>query len=112
MIIFKTKSFVYKLKAFWMIHHNDNFIFKIMRLCVGSGFLVSHHKLNKLRHSYDLSPMGTMSDHNWWVFHPRGGGGGGGGGGCVGIYPNLLIPSTYFLYHFNQPCDFVGRCPI
>ena len=29
-----------------------------------------------------------------------------------GIYPFLLIPGTYFLYHFNQPCDSVGRCPI
>ena len=25
---------------------------------------------------------------------------------------NLLIPGTYFPYHFNQPCDSVGRCPI
>ena len=29
-----------------------------------------------------------------------------------GIHPFLLIPDTYFLYHFNQQCDFVGRCPI
>ena len=55
-----------------MIHHNDHFIFKIMRLNVGSGFLVSHHGLRKPRHFYDLSPLGTMSDHNWWVFHSRG----------------------------------------
>ena len=43
-------------KAFWMIHHNDHFIFKIhfmfkiMHLYVGSGFLVSHHELHKPRH--------------------------------------------------------------
>ena len=28
------------------------------------------------------------------------------------IYPFLLIPDTYFLYHFDQPCDSVRRCPI
>ena len=45
---------------------------KSMCLFVGSGFLVSHRRLRKLRHFYDLSPIGTMSDHNWQVFHPRG----------------------------------------
>ena len=29
-----------------------------------------------------------------------------------GIYPFLLIPDTYFLYHFIQPFDYVGCCPI
>ena len=56
-------------------------------------FLVLHHRLRKPRHFYSLSPLGTMSYHNWrWrVFHPRRGGGGGG------IYPNLLIPDTFSL---------------
>ena len=45
---------------------------KSMRLFVGSGFLVSHCGLCKPRHFYDLSPLGTMSNHNWWVFHSRG----------------------------------------
>ena len=45
---------------------------KSMRLFVGSGFFVSHHELRKPRHFYGLSPLGTMSDHNWRVFHPRG----------------------------------------
>ena len=64
-------SFVYKPKAFWMIHHNNHFIFKIMRLYVGSGFLVSHHGLRKPRHFYGLASIGTISDHNWRAFHPR-----------------------------------------
>ena len=73
MIIFQKQiSFVDKQKDFGMIHHNDHFIFKIMRLFVGSGFLVSHHKLYKPRHFYGISQLGTMSDHNWWVFHLRG----------------------------------------
>ena len=60
-----------------MIHHNDHFIFKIhfifniMLLCVGSEFLVSHHRIHKPRHFYGISPLGTMSDHNWRVFLPR-----------------------------------------
>ena len=28
------------------------------------------------------------------------------------IYPFLLIPDTYFLYHCNQLCNSVGRCLI
>ena len=70
-------SIVCKSKAFWMIDHNNNFIFKIhfmfkiMRLCVGRGFYVSHRGLYKPRHFYGFSPLGTMSDHNWQAFHPR-----------------------------------------
>ena len=60
---------------------------KSMCLFVGSGFLVSHHRLCKPRHFYGLSPLGTVSDHNWRVF-TRG-----------GIYPFLLIPDTYFSFH-------------
>ena len=56
-----------------MIHHNDNFIFKIHApFFVGSIFLVSHHGLCKHKHFYGLSPLRTMSDHNWRIFHPRG----------------------------------------
>ena len=55
-----------------MIHLNDHFIFKTMCLFVGSEFLVSHHKLRKPRQFYDISPLGTMSDHNSLVFHLRG----------------------------------------
>ena len=39
---------------------------------ISSGFLVSHRGLRKPRHFYGVSPLGTMSDHNWQVFHPRG----------------------------------------
>ena len=62
--------------SFWMTS-NDHFIFKIhfmfkiMRLCVGSRFLVSHYGLRKPRHFYDLSPLRTMSDHNWQAVHSR-----------------------------------------
>ena len=54
-----------------MIHHNDHFIFKIIRLCVVRRFLVSHRGLHKPKHFYSLSPLGTMSDLNWQAFHPR-----------------------------------------
>ena len=56
---------------------------KSMWLFMGSGFLVSHHRLSKPRHFYSLSPLGTMSDHNCGFF-TRG-----------GIYHFLLIPDTY-----------------
>ena len=60
---------------------------KFMCLYVGSGFLVFHRGFCKSRHFYGLSPLGTMLDHNWRVFHSRG-----------GIYPFLLIPSTLFFF--------------
>ena len=41
-----------------------------MRLYVGSGFLVSHRRVRKPIHFYDISPLGTMSDHNWHDFNP------------------------------------------
>ena len=44
---------------------------KSMLLFVGSRFLVSHRGLRKPRHFYGLSPLGTMSDHNWRTFHPK-----------------------------------------
>ena len=44
---------------------------KSMRLYVGSGFLVSHRGLYKLKNFYSLSLLGTMSDHNGRDFHPR-----------------------------------------
>ena len=69
-----------------MTYHNDHFKFKIMRLFVGSGFLVSHRGLRKPKHFYDLSPLGTMSNHNWRVFHP-----GKGGGGDL----SLLVDTQY-----------------
>ena len=33
---------------------------------------MSHRGLHKPRHFYGISPLGTMSDHNWWIFHLRG----------------------------------------
>ena len=60
---------------------------KSMCFFMGSGFLVSHRGLCKPKHFYDLSSLGTMSDHDWQVFHPR------------GIYPFLLMLDTYFSFH-------------
>ena len=73
---------------------------KSMCLFMGSGFLVSYRGLRKPRNFYRLSLLGTMSDHNWRVFHSR------------GIYPFFLILDTYFLYHFNQSRDSIRHCPI
>ena len=91
----KKKSIVCKPKTFWMIHHNDNFIFKIhfmfkiMHLCVGSRFLVSH--------CGSANPKTFIAFHHWGLcltiigrLFTRG-----------RIYPLLLIPNTYFIYHFN-----------
>ena len=48
------------------------FHLKSMHLYVGIRFLVSHRELQKPKHFYNLSPLRTMSNHNWQVFHLRG----------------------------------------
>ena len=71
-----------------MIHHNYHFIFKIhfmfkiMRLCVCNGFLVSHHGLRKPIHRWGpcLTIIGRLSTRGR-------------------IYVFFLISDTYFLYH-------------
>ena len=40
-----------------------------MRLFMGSGFLVSHCRLRKPKHFYDISSLGILLDHNWRVFY-------------------------------------------
>ena len=69
---------------------NDHFIFKTMHLFVGSEFLVSHHRLRKPKHFYSLSSTGTMSDHNWRVFHPR------GGSITASLFPTHIFFTTLF----------------
>ena len=64
---------------------------------VGNEFLVSHHRLRTPKHFHGLSPLELCLTTNIESFI-RG-----------GIYLCLLLPDTYFLYHFIQPCDFVGR---
>ena len=63
---------------------------KSTSLYLGGEFLVSHCGLHKPKHFYDLSPLGTMSNHNLLNFHPR------------EDLSLLLILGTYFLYHFIQ----------
>ena len=60
---------------------------KYMHLFVGSRFLVFHYGLPKPKHFYDISSLGTMSNHNWRVLH------------LSGDLSFLLIPDTYFLFH-------------
>ena len=96
----KQISFSYKPKYFWMIHLNDHFTFKTMCLFVGSEFFVSHRRL----HKSDT----FIAFHHWGL--------------CLTIiggpftrgrfYSYLLIPDTYFLFHFIQAYDSVGCCPI
>ena len=68
-----------------------------------SGFFVSHHGLRKPIHFYGLSLLGTMSDHNWRVFHP------------MGYLSLLAIPNTrifhFFFLLYNRETHF-GRYPI
>ena len=90
MIIFKTISFVYKPKAFWIMHPNDHFTFKTMCLFVGSEFLVSHHRLCKPRHFTAFHRWGLCLTIIGWSF-TRG-----------GFYPCLLAPNTYFILPFHS----------
>ena len=100
-------SIVCNPKAFWMIHHNDHFLFKIhfmfkTILCSNSyAFVWVAYFLCRTVGSANPDTFTTF--HCWRLcltiidgLFTRG-----------RIYPFLLIPDTYFLYHFNQLCDFI-----
>ena len=76
------------------------FFSKSMHLYVGSGFSMLRRGLYKPRHFYGLSPRVLCLTIIGELFSQG------------RIYPFLLIPDTYFHYHFIQPCYSVGRCPI
>ena len=82
-----------------MLHHNDHFIFKTMRLLWVENFWCPT--------AGSVNPDTFMAFHRWELcltiicgLFTRG-----------RIYPFLLIPGTYFLYHFNQSCHFVELVP-
>ena len=54
-----------------MIHLNDHLYSKPCSFC-GKRIFGVHHRLSKPRHFYGISPLWTMSDHNWGVFYHRG----------------------------------------
>ena len=93
---YKTNSFVFKPKVFWMLHFNDNLYKKLMCLFMGQRILVSHHRLRTPRHFRELSPLELCLTTANGSFTRR------------GVYLYLLLPDTSFLYHIIQPCDSIG----
>ena len=75
-----------------MLHLNDYLYSKLMCLFVGSEF----HRLRTLKHFHGISPLEICITTNTESF-TRG-----------GINPCFLVLDTSFLYHFIQPCSFVG----
>ena len=88
---YKTNLFVFKPKAFWMLHLNDYLYKKLTCLVVGSKFLVSCRRLRTPRHFYGISPLELCLTTNISSFTRW------------GIHSCLLLPDTSFLYHFIQP---------
>ena len=71
MIIFKQNSFVYKPKAFWILHLNYHFIYKTHV----SFWAVNFSVAPQASHAYTFSQaflVGIMYNHKYWVFHPMG----------------------------------------
>ena len=93
---YKTNSFVFKPKAFWMLYLNDHLYIKLMCLLWAMNFWCRTAGFAHL----NTFTVGIMSNHKYWVFHPIG-----------GIYYCLLLPNTSFFYHFIQPCDSIGCRP-
>ena len=98
-----------KTKAFCLINQNPldklrySLVFTKSRVFLWYRIFGVSLMLRKPRHFYGLSPLGTMSDHNWRVFHPRG-------------YLSILAISNTHIFHFlfllcNCETHF-GRCPI
>ena len=87
MTIFPKKKTFYKTKFIGKTPIFTCF-YQVPCVFVGSEFLVSYRRLRKPRHFYGLSPLGTMSDHNWQVFTR------------VGIYPFLLYLTHVFFISF------------
>ena len=97
MIIFKPNSFVYKPKAFWMLHLNDHFIYKTHVYFRTVNFSVA----SQSSHTYTFSRAFTVRilyNHKYQVFHPRG-------------YLSFLVIITRHIFSFSciQPCDSVER---
>ena len=98
MIILPQNSFVFKPKAFWMLHLNDHFIFKTMCLLWAANFGVAPQAL----HAYTLSralTVGIMYNHIYRGLSPEG----------------VSISACYYPTHISfsciQPWDSVGRRP-
>ena len=70
MIIFKQNSFVYKPKAFWMLHLNDHFVYKT-HVCFRA---VNFGVAPQASHTYTFSQAFTIRilyNYKYWVFHQR-----------------------------------------
>ena len=83
-----------KTKAFCLINQNPldklrySLVFTKSRVFLWYRIFGVSLMLLKPRHFYGLSPLGTMFDHNWRVFHLR------------GYLSILAISNTYFSFPF------------
>ena len=96
-------------KAFCLINQNPldklrySLVFTKSRVFLWCRIFGISPMLRKPRHFYGLSPLVTMFDHNWLVFHPRG-------------YLSIFAISNTRIFHFlfllcNRKTHF-GRCLI
>ena len=105
---FKTNSFVFKLKAFWMLHLNDHLYTKLMCLLWAVNFLCRMSK-----HFHGLSQLELCLTKNTGSF-TRG-----------GVYPSLILLNTSFPLPFHltvrlcwtssngtEPTQSNGKCSV
>ena len=98
MIILQQNSFVFELKAFWMLHLNDHLYSKpYVFLWVANfrGLTAGFARLPTLPQAFTV---GHIYNQKYRGFHPRG-------------YLSLLaIIQHIFSFSCIQPCDPIGRC--
>ena len=98
--IYKTISFVFKPKVFWMLHLNDHLYTKLMCLFVDSEFSGSHYKFRTSFNTFTAFHLLELCLATINGSFTR-----------VGVHPCLLLPEKSFLYHIIQLCDSVKLHP-
>ena len=100
MIMLQQNSFVFKPKAFWMLHLNDHLYSKPCVFLVDSEFSESHCRLCTPSYTFTSFHHWThMDNQKYRGFQPRG-------------YLSLLaITRHIFSFSCIQPCDPIGHCP-
>ena len=93
MIIFETKIFVYKPKAFLIL--NLKWSFHLQNSCVFSGF---HHRLHMPSNTFWTLTIGVFEQVQ--VFHPK---------ECLALF--TITRHKFFFFHFMQLYDFVRLRP-
>ena len=99
-LFYKTNSFVFKPKDFWMLHLNNHFyIQNHVFFCGQRIFRVSPEASHAFLHFHELPPLEICIATCSGSFTPR---------GCLSLF---AITRQIYSFSCKQPCDSVGLHP-